>query len=260
MLDFLILHAGTIIELNRLLGTRFVPGHPSNDTPLGRSVAAIFIYHNRRELAQRDFELLKLQFLVQHLKRLEQARPELLRYYRRKLREARNNDAFFGLRYEVNIASSLIKKGLTFEKTERPDFRLPDHGLSLECTSVRIRTARGKEHDLTYKVASVIRGKAKKGYATHSTALFIDITNVAHSSSSFDPEAFRAAAVECLPSTSFGAVVLMTYIMNLGLGRLESSYLRVDHPSAAPELIGFLDQYFPRGKHDIQLFSLPFEG
>lgn len=259
MLDFLILHAGTILELNRLLGTRFVPGHPSNDTPLGRSVAAIFIYHNRREFAQRDFELVKLQFLVRHLKRLEQARPELLRYYRRKLREASNHDAFFGLRYEVNIASSLIKKGLTFEKAERPDFRLPGHGVSLECTSVRIRTARGKD-DLTYKVASVIRSKTKKGYATLSTALFIDITNVAHLSSSFDPEAFRAAAVECLPSTSFGAVVLMTYIMNLDLGRLETSYLRVDHPSAAPELIGFLDQYFPRGKHDIQLFNLPFEG
>jgi mannose-6-phosphate isomerase-like protein (cupin superfamily) len=63
MFDFIIAVGATATELNRLLGTKFVPSHPTNTSPLGRSFQGILIHHNKGNLRHRDFELFKLQFL-----------------------------------------------------------------------------------------------------------------------------------------------------------------------------------------------------
>jgi len=249
----------TVTELNRLLGTKFVPGHPANASPLGRSFQGILIHHNKGNSRHRDFELFKLQFLIQHLQRIEKARPELLRRYKRKLRKAGSTDSYFGARFEVNIASSLITKGLEVEAGERPDFAITDSPVAVECTSVRLRTAKAKT-TLTYKIGAAVRQKEKLGYASRYTALFIDITNIAHNSRPFDTEPFRAAATTAIGPCPFGAVLLFTYLMNNDLNRLESNYIRVDHPEIAPELGDFLDRHFAITVHLVHDLSIPYEG
>lgn len=259
MFDFLLMFGGTGAELGRILGTRYVPGSPDMLTPLGRSLRGVLTHNNQGRYRERDYELLKLQFFIHQLKRLEVSCPKLLKYYAKQFRRAGSSDGFFGLRFEVNIASSLTHKAVNFEKTERPDFRLPDLGVELECTSARFRKPRGQGH-LTYKIAAVVRLKAKKGYATRSTALFIDITNVAQAGLPFNPAPFRKAAEECSGSSPFGAIVLALYIMNRDLDRLESTYLRIDHSEASVALRHFLDTCWPRGSHRVWDFSVPYEG
>ncbi len=262
MISFLRNLAATVGELNRLLGTRLVPGHPGDASPIGRSFRAVLALHNRGDYRHRDYELLRLQFLALHLQRIEQARPELLRHYKRRLMRAGSTDSFFGVRFEVNIASSLLRKGVAFDASERPDFTISAPPVGLECTSARLRTAHSKT-DLTYKVRSAVHQKKSRGYATPSTALFIDITNLAHISSSFDPAPFRVAAATALAQSPFGAILMFTYLvypLSGTLSRIESNYIRVDHPGISPKLTQFLDEHFPITGHLVQDHSIPYEG
>ncbi len=259
MLNFLIQFSSAVLELNRLLGTRFVPDHPSNTSPLGASLSGILAHHNAGNSSHRDFELQKVRFLIQNLKELEQSRPDLLRAYAKILRKTRGTDSFFGARFEISSASSLVMKGVSVEKGERPDLRIRESQVTIECTSVRSRTAKAKK-DLTYKIAASVFKKASKRYATRSMALFIDITNVAHFTRPFNPDKFRRAAVNSEDRSPFGALLLFVSMMNVDLNRLESNYLRIDHAKISADLLSFLNTHFSIGAHRITDFSLPFEG
>lgn len=254
MLNFLIQFSSAVLELNRLLGTRFVPGHPSNRTPLGRSISKI-LSHNK----DRDLELQKVRFLIQNLQDLEKCRPDLLREYAKNLRKTGATDSFFGTRFAIGIASSFVKKGISIEKDERPDRRIKKAEVSIECTSVRSRTAKANK-DLTYKIGASVFKKSKLGYATRSMALFIDITNLAHLSQPFNPDEFRNAANNCQDESPFGALLQFVSMWNSKLDRFEVNYLRTDHLKITPELLNFLDIYYSLCAHRVLDFSIPFEG
>ena len=259
MIDFLMSFSAIVLELNRLLGTRFVPGHPSATSPLGASLSGVLAHHNSGNYNHRDYELQKLQFLVQNLQQLEKSQPDLKRHYSKTLRRTGSSDSFFGARFEVNIASSLLKKGIGITKRERPDFLIQNSNIAIECTSVRLRTAQAKK-DFDYKINATLSKKAAKGYASRSTALFVDYTNVAHNSRPFDPEKFRHAAIRAGNASPFGAIVLFNYLMNKDLNRFESTYVRINHSEIGGDLLAFLNAHYSSGAHRVHDFSLPYEG
>ena len=247
------------MELNRLLGTRFVPGHLSNETPLARSLSQILVFHNQRNYEHRQHELTRLQFFVKHLRELETHDSKLLRHFKREIRRAGSNDSFFGVRFEVNIAASLVRKKVEFVKQEAPDFFLDEVGVAIECSSVHIRSNRQKI-DYGYKITSCIHSKQKKEYANPETALFVDYTNVLQRAWSLDKEIAKATILAAYDSRSFGSVVLFHYIINRAEERIESNYVRQDHVDCANELKQFLDNHFPIGDHSMYDFSLLGEG
>lgn len=260
MLNFLIKYSAVVLELNRLLGTRFVPDHPSNKTPLGESVYGILAHHNAGNYSHRDYELQKTAFLIQNLKELEENRPDLLSAYKNVLRKTGSSDSFFGARFEISSASSLVMKGVLVEKDESPDIRIKESLVEIECTSVRLRTDKVIKEDLTYKVQAAIYKKSQKGYGTFSTALFIDITNVAYFTQQFNPDEFRRAVVNYEGENPFGAVLLFISMMNSDLDRFETNYLRIDHAKISDDLFSFLNIHNPPGAHRVTDFSIPYEG
>lgn len=259
MLNFLIQFSSAVLKLNRLLGTRFVPDHPSNASPLGKSLYNIFSHHNTGNYLHRDSELQRVRFLIQNLQELEKFRPDLLRVYAKNLRKAGGSDSFYGARFEIDIMASLLKKGISLNKGERPDLRINESQVSIECTSVRSRTAKANK-DLTYKINASVFKKSKLGYANRSMALFIDITNISHLTSSFNPDEFRKAAINCQDESPFGALVLLVSLMNHDLDRFQTNYLRIDNPKISTDLLTFLNKYYSLGKHSVTDFDIPFEG
>lgn len=83
MLDFILRVGSLATELSRLLGTKFLPEN-INKTPLGRSFSSLMILHNNQQYELRDFETIKLSMLIEDLKRLEQERPDILKYSNEK--------------------------------------------------------------------------------------------------------------------------------------------------------------------------------
>ncbi len=190
---------------------------------------------------------------------LEKCRPDLLRQYAKNLRKTGATDSFFGTRFEIGIAASFVKKGIVIKKDERPDLRIKESEVSIECTSVRSRTAKANK-DLTYKIGASVFKKSKLGYATRSMALFIDTTNLAHLTQPYNPDEFRKAAINYQDKSPFGALVQFVSMWNSELDRFEVNYLRTDHPKITPELLSFLDTYYSLCAHRVLNFSVPFEG
>ncbi len=110
-LFFLIQFGILVRELNRLLGVRFQPGYASNDTPIGRSLEGVLRFHNSGECERRDFELARLTLFVKDLQEIEASNHDLFHDFKKKLKRDSSSDKFFGLRFEINIAASLIRTG-----------------------------------------------------------------------------------------------------------------------------------------------------
>lgn len=160
MIDFMLRLGGVTLELNRLLTIRFIPGNAGNKTHIGKQVASLIPLWNAGRRAECELELLRLAYLVKHLKEIEQADNDLLLHFRREFRRAGNAPSYFGARFEAYIAASLVRASIAFRKTETPDFLIQDSRLGFECTSARLAAYKGK-NDLTYKIQSAIAKKSK---------------------------------------------------------------------------------------------------
>ena len=175
-----------VTELNRLLALRFVwdgYGYSSVGarTPIGEAIKMAGVYHNNRDYDQRNVEIAKLGMLVKHLQTIEKHDKELLKKFKRKIRDTnRNWGTYFGVRMEIHIAANLIQKGIQFDKTESPDFTIATDGVFLECSSAH--KLDGSSTSLTDKIRSVILEKSKKVYCNPSTVLCVDITNISATS------------------------------------------------------------------------------
>ena len=258
VLNFLLQYAGLVLALNELLQTQFVPDNPSSSTPLGQSLRGVIEHHNAGNYAHRDFETNKVAFLVQHLKTLREKEPDLLKHYRREFQRAGETDSYFGLRFEVATIAALLERGVRPMKGERPDLRIPGGDVAIECTGARVRSVSARADPHT-KLWATISQKSQQPYSNRSTALFVDITNMAFYSKPFDPDEYRTAAVATNEQNNFGATLLFVTMMNKPLDRYETNYLRIDHPQISPSLQTFLDSQYPSGAHRVGDRSIPYE-
>ncbi len=259
MIDFILRYSSLVMEISRLLSIRYNPSNGSFDSPHGKSLVNAVRFHNAGQYVQRDLELLKLEFLVNDLRRIENHSPSVLKEYRKQIRRAGSEDSFFGFRFEVKIGASLIQKGVPFTRPDPPDFVIEDTGIVIECGSARTSDS-NKQSDLTYKVGAAVRKKKKKAYAGPDTALFIDITNVRYKSPGMDDKRLREAALKAVESTPFGNVTLFLFLFNGDRGTIETGYIRADNSNISESLLSFMDSHYPVGNHYVKNLWIYPEG
>lgn len=191
--------------------------------------------------------------LVKHLKEIEQFDKALLRKFKKEmlahLRTTNAFDNYFGIRCEINIAASLIRKGVDFKKSESPDFVINRGNLFIECGSTHVSKPKPSSK---FKIGSVINQKSKKAYANSKTALFIDITNIIHNELNTNNNTLEDLVViekayikDVLVNSKFGNVTIFTYRHNRESNYFESTYARIDNNHIDSHLSVFLDEHYP---------------
>ena len=161
-------YCAIVLELNRLLGLRFIwdGGEYTSrgaKTPIGEFVMMVGVFNNQHDYGNRNVEIAKLRTLVIDLQTIEKYDKKLLIKFKKKIADSSKNlGIYFGVRMEIKIAASLIDKGMNFTKTESPDFTIDEYGIYLECTSIHKFDVSSTK--LTDKIRSAILEKSKKPY------------------------------------------------------------------------------------------------
>jgi uncharacterized protein YqgQ len=250
-----------VSELERLLGKGFV----DSNRWLRASLDRIKDLHKQDQPVLKDYEMSIIAMLVKDLQEIEEYDVSLLKKFKNNLYESVGIDEYFGVRFEINIAASLIRNGIKFLKTESPDFtiQMETKSIYVECGSSHL--SKPKSVDLKYKIVSEIREKAKKKYCNPDTALFIDATNIFHSTPKeilITPSQFqiRTHIKETLEATNFGNVTVFSYLLNKDRNRFESNYQRTDHKNISKPLKQFLNKFYPIGEVIVFNFEVPSHG
>ena len=205
-----------VCELSRLLKTRFTPKRPET-AALGQSLAQIMMLHLKSDYVGRDIEFERIKLLVIQLQRIKRAAPAVLRKLVKPLRTAKDIDRFYGIRFEVNIAATLILNKVQFDKQESPDFGVHWRGkeLGIECAGSHIMKAKRRD-DYLYKIGSKISEKEKRNYCNNRTGLFLDVTNLEHHAEAngmmWTNEQLRRHVSDSVARLSFGNVTCFTYL------------------------------------------------
>ncbi len=258
-LDFMPQYIYVTVKLSELPNTQFIE-EKDFETPIGEALKNILWYHDNGRHKERDYEIARLNLLVKHLEEIKQHDENMLNSFRSKIN--RDDANYYGFRFEVATAASLIRKKVNFEKTETPDFKIiyGNHEIFIECTSRHLDKPKSRD----YKIKSAILEKSEKSYCLPNTTLFIDITNIYHHSwlkgQLIQSGQLREYVISLLESIKFGSVVLFVFILNKDLNRLELNYLRIDGYQTDLALKKFLDYYYPLGNHIVYDFVIPKRG
>jgi len=251
-----------INELLRLLniqsGRELKPDHPLTVT-----FKAIDQYHAEKNYVIRDLLIWKILFLIKHLKEIEEYDTRLLEDFRKKLQKVGHNE-YFGERLEINIASNLIRKKIKFRKRESPDFEISFNSESvfIECTNSHLIHTPEKERTIIKKLKTSIKNKAKQSYCKPNTALFLDMTNLIFvgGTKTFKKKETKEFIQKILPKTNFGNVTLFAYIMDRETKKYKSTYNRIDNRIIYPNLLKFLNHYYPFGNERVEKTAIPKQG
>jgi hypothetical protein len=261
-------HAITILELMDLLGIPPVSKDPVahaafRRTPVGQTVDRIHYWQEQGEHDYSEWEMAKAWRLVQELKRIDRHDRALADDFAADLRRRSTYDQYYGIRCEINVAATLVERGVAFEKGESPDFTVTHAGqwCGIECSSAHLTNPSTPVplQKCKFKVGSVINTKAKKPYKGLHVALAIDITNILmHSDarSLFSLEVVPFAAAE-LERAGYGSAILFMYIRDMDTWVYAPMYSRIDHPRIDPLLLRCLDQGFPGMLGVIRDYTVP---
>ena len=262
---FLLNYGNIVVELSRLLNTKFITIEDF-EKPIGRALKDIFYYHNAGLCSFRDYELARLKKLVKHLQHIERHDPILLQKFREKINVSDSD--YYGFRFEVAIASSLIKKDIQFTHPDPPDFKVTYNGstICIECASRHVsQDGYHKPLDIVLEIKRVINRKSRRRYDIPKCALFIDITNLyylAHLKGQINQlgtvKEFIREILE--KESNFGSILLFIYIMNKAENRFEFNYIRIDNKKINQTLKSFLDTFYPMSKHEVLDFAIPERG
>ena len=245
--------AENITDLKRLFGKQFIDGTSFAQHPIRQSIKRVLMFHEAGDYANRDYENSSISLLVKNLKEISSYDKKLFKVFRPALQSC-NNDTYFGIRFEVSMAASLVRNGVPFVKTERPDFTLLKDwdGVCIECGSAHLSKLRTRIADLKYKIGSVIREKSQNDYCNINNALFVDFTNINYHSTLQEilpnVDELKDYVSEQLDHSDFGSIVLWTYIINLDVKRYQWKYTRVDNRMPNPLLKKLLDALYPFGR------------
>lgn len=250
-------------EINRLLGITFIEKNKSLKFPIGKRLKNIILFYNQGKYKESEFEILATEFLINHLKILEQNNIILFNYYRKiLLYDIKNNDKYFGSRFEISIAATLQEKSLIFEKTEPPlaDFYIDKYKVYIECASRHTDNDKIKEKWVSV-LKDTINKKSKKKYANKNTALFIDITNIYNGSMNYDNTLIDRDLLinelsDCIKSSKFGSFLFFVYMHDVDNNFFRQNYIRIDNENITSDLLKFLDDNFVLGNLRIYNFGV----
>jgi hypothetical protein len=253
----------TLKELERLLDFCFIGSgvlRTGNDTvyirrkePVSSWIEQLIHAERNGDGKSKEYLLCKIAILILDLQCLEQSRPELLAHFQRKYRKHTENE-FWGLRFEIDTASTLVNRGISFATGDRlpggecknGDFICGE--TSIECTSVHVsRTKRFNTY--AEKIQRAVRRKKKKAYCATNVALFIDITNICFERAFVDDpmgnEELRAVLRDELAFCEYGAIIASLWFFNedkqLQFARYQNLIVREDSDQISASLRILLD-------------------
>lgn len=252
--------------LSKLFGAEFlstdVKVFVDTGRPIDRAIKkAVKNYLGGNKIHAR-YEKERLWRLAQEIEIVRTYDEALFNHFRDELTNAPNDIAhFYGQRFEVYVAASLIQKKVDLIKRESPDFQinLSSDSIYIECAS---RRTPERITDPIPKIVGKIRSKSKYHYANRSTALFLDITNIRHRSKQpIDRSDLDKSVSEVQGDSKYGAVLLFTAAYDQDRGRIASVYNRYIHQEAIPQLISALDSWYPidSSSGNISLAAIPTE-
>jgi hypothetical protein len=147
--------SATISELERLLNFRLIHGHLAilgpeiylggeirKKQPLHDYIELIIKFHNTGNVEFRQYGLARIDIFISDLQKIESFDVNLLKHFQRLFKRC-NGNTYWGLRFEIDLAATLIQKGIKFTKGDflpggdhlNADFRLDD--IAIECGSTR---------------------------------------------------------------------------------------------------------------------------
>jgi hypothetical protein len=222
-------------------------------TPIGEAIKMVSVFHNRGDYANRNVEISKLSMLVKDLQTIGENDQVLLNEFKRKLHDTSKNwGTYFGVRMEINVAASLLRKHVKFVKQESPDFAIPEYGVFIECGSSH--KPDDSSADIGDKIRTTITEKSRKAYCNLATLLCMDITNIAAKCGDGGIEILASKnsvhrmVKQILSDTNpgYGSILLFLYFMDTNES-FHSSYWRTDNDTITPALLAFLDKHYPYG-------------
>jgi hypothetical protein len=207
------------------------------------------------------FELLQLALLRDDLFTVQNHDTETMRRVRRKL--VADEDTFFGARCEVTVAAKLSGSQYHFryDADGLPDFALTDlPDVGIECTSRHRRDG----SNLLRRIEHAIAQKSQKPYASTSTGLVIEITNLQAWSVDRDGEALGGSVLQEFLETQvvdrgLGSVVLLAVLYDHHQ-RLVHRVVpnRADHPMIDTGLLSVLNRLWPGRAVRFGQISFPY--
>lgn len=253
----------TAQELERLLDYEFICSgvlRSANDTlyvrrkePVSSWIEQLLQADRIGDDKSKEYLLCKIAILILDLQCLEHSRPELLAHFQRKYRKHTDNE-FWGLRFEIDIASTLAKKKISFTPGDKLPGGDSQHGdfvcgeAHIECASIHASKVK-KFNTYAEKIQRTIRRKKKKAYCASHVALFLDITNICFERASVgDPigdEELRAILRNELSSCDYGAIIASLWFFNedkqLQFVRYQNLVVREDSSRISTSLRVLLD-------------------
>jgi hypothetical protein len=262
LLDFKNFRA-TVKELERLLDYVFIGAgllRSANDTvfikrkePISSWIEQLLHADRIGDSKSKAYLLSKIAILILDLQCIEESRPELLAHFQRKFRKHTENE-FWGLRFEVDIASTLAKKEILFTPGDRLPGGESAHGdfvcgeASIECTSIHASKIK-RFNSYAEKIQRAVRRKKNKTYCANNVALFLDITNICFERGFVgDPigdEELRSVLKDELTCCDYGAIVASLWFFNedgqLQSARYQNLFVREDSGQISASLRLLLD-------------------
>lgn len=251
-IKFLLQFAGTMSQISNLLDMKFTPfSDEGMEEFLYQISKRVLQLHNQQKFVPRDYELLKLAMFAKHLAEVHEADPELFERYKRDLNEV-GYDRYFGVRLELDTASSLNRKDIEYTSPDPPDFVIQNRSeeVVIECTSSHFS---GGDRTAREKYTQFLTSKASKDYFDGNTALFVDVTNIdfseVHSDNSnqqIEKEKEKDWIRECSENFNLdiGSVLTFRYVGS-GRGILHGRRRCDIRDNITQELKDFLDEYYP---------------
>jgi len=118
---------------------------------------------------------------IELFEKLKCTNEEYFNWFKNRMVKSKNNVSFFGDKFELFIAYTLIQKNIVFTRPEPPDFEIENFKdkLYIECTTSQFDFSTiPTKNEIFTKLKKTIISKLSKPYTNNNTILFVDITNL----------------------------------------------------------------------------------
>jgi len=250
VLDRILADIGILLDINTLQSPN---GTDSIEDQIRQDKSQIIEFLESGETDRARWHINRLAMFAKHLQEVRESDQELFLKFKEELISDQGGD-YYGTRFELDIAASLLRKGHSFDHIDPPDFRI-DFGsgdVDIEATSVHFA---GGDRTIEEKVKSAIYRKTNSAYSHRNGAIFIDTTNIQFAAfergKRLDGDVLEEWAKEVyqnFPSVEVGSVVFFVYLVEReddSQTGLHHNYQRTDRRKIGTELQEFLDQEYP---------------
>jgi len=249
-------------DLIKLLGDEIANSSP----PIKESITKIIELQNNQKEWTSIIELSKMKLFAHHLKLIskydDKNNTQILNSFKKLLKKITDRNRYYGLRYEVDVAATLIHYNCNFKKRESPDFEVfeDEKTVFIECTSSHVEEIGTR--DLESKLKSTISTKSEKPYCNLQTALSIDITNLLHNekvqSRDISIPNIRLIVESILEDDGFGSIILYFYVGDKNDSSFQAKFERIDNTKIDATLQKVLDKLFSKATLDSIYTTTPY--